>query len=217
MKLFIKKHSKKFFVFLTLAIIAGAIIFYFAAYKVVDTVVNTPSQDEKIVLNTYGYTLPNNPTAYQKELYDELVEMLNSETVTGIDHATQIAKIFVADFYTWTNKEGTYDVGGMDYVASGHGHMFRVKAMDTVYYYLSDYVYEYGNTELLEVTNITVSSAEYSVFRNGDTVVHDNTYYIHLNWEYAASEVFDTSEFQHEMYLQVYEEDGKMRILEVYQ
>jgi len=68
------------------------------------------------------YKEPLNKTEYGKTLYEELcisVGTYENSTMNQSDAeklALSVAKIFVYDYFTWTNKKGAYDIGGLYYV-----------------------------------------------------------------------------------------------------
>ena len=73
------------------------------------------NENEKIEITENSvYLVPENPTACMKSAYDELSKALTS----GDDkaEAQALAKLFVSDFFTLSNKKADTDVGGLNYV-----------------------------------------------------------------------------------------------------
>ena len=57
-------------------------------------------------MQKYNYVLRANATDYQKELFEELKNDFEHEDETDeAKIACDIAMNYVADFYTWTNKQ----------------------------------------------------------------------------------------------------------------
>ena len=125
------------------------------------------TKQENIVENM-GYILRDNATDYQKEIFKELKEAVEGDPrAEDIAIAELVAKNYVADFYTFSNKQGQYDVGGMYYIYDGeftNGDHYKdnvyLKARDTYYKYLSKYMTDYGVENLPEVDNVTITKSE---------------------------------------------------------
>lgn len=65
------------------------------------------------------YQLPKQATAYQKEIFDDLIKaqeayQTDQTEQTTKDYASLVVKNFIADFYTWTNKTNHSDVGAFN-------------------------------------------------------------------------------------------------------
>ena len=104
--------------------------------------------------------------------------------------AACIAKNYVADFYTWTNKNGSYDIGGMHYVYGPSKNVVIAQARNTYYKYLTYYINTFGKDKLLEVTSV-----ETEVDPNPSTYEVDGhtyeSYFVTCNWKYKNEETFD--------------------------
>lgn len=101
-----------------------------------DSVDNSVKSIDKI--DKYGYVLKSNANDLQKELFNELKTVLNSDNINDDDYAKVISKMFVTDLYTLSNKLNKYDVGGTDYVLESGRENFKVTVQDTLYKYLED-------------------------------------------------------------------------------
>ena len=170
--------------------------------------------DSEIIKNDL-YSLRANASAYQVELYDELSEAL-SKKIEEEEVAALVVKSYIADFYTWTNKKGSYDVGGQEYVMPFGLANFLSKSKDEFYKYVTYYINEYGSENLLEVSSVTARG--YSVY---DQIEINGKYhaqfYVEATWEYKASTVFETEKFQAKGYFNVIKnEDGRFEIISYY-
>lgn len=121
-------------------------------------------KDEHVIPNM-NYVLRDNATDVQKEYFAELKNAIENNTSSDEEVAGLLCKNFIADFYTWSNKAGQYDVGGLYYVYDGEQETtgeFKKKLYteirDTFYKYLSTYINEYGSENLLEVESVEVTS-----------------------------------------------------------
>jgi len=107
----------------------------------------------------FHYLLPNNATELQEELFEALLEAKGTGNETDIAHL--VVKNFVADFFTWSNKSGRADVGGLQFVASPIRTQFRNSAIDDFYLYLNQYMERYGYDRLIEVNSVTISETDF--------------------------------------------------------
>jgi len=170
-------------------------------------------QNRKKVLEEHGYELPSNIVKSELAEFDNLVANFSSETPSEEEYAKSIGKLFVIDFFTWTNKEGRYDVGGVEYIALGFGANFRLAAVNSFYYNMNDYVDEYGKINLLEVDTIEVTSIEKTEFQKPDGTNYREAYKMKISWTYTQNEVFDNSKFQTKTHITVVmDDDNKYRV-----
>lgn len=178
---------------------------------------DTPAIDETAVVL---YREPKNPTELQKSIYKELTEISKTvaqeETLTeesAFGMASAVVKSFIADFYTWTNKDGNFDVGGLDYVYGPNHLAFAMVARDSFYQNLNFFEKEYGIENLIEVESIKIRNVSYAE----DVVMNEKTYkayYVEALWKYKENDVFDVSGFQDRAYYIVMhnEETGRFEI-----
>jgi len=130
----------------------------------------TETRQENLIVPTdgYSYILRDNATDVQKEYFAQLKDAIENQESRDFETiAKLIAQNYVADFYTWSNKQGQYDIGGMYYIYSGEyedGDDFREniyqKARDGYYKYLSYYSSKYGVENLPKVENVEVTRCE---------------------------------------------------------
>lgn len=156
-----------------------------------DTTSEVLETDSNSLSNEY-YTIGNNPTDLQREYFQELTDALEA----GDNQATAeaVVKSFIADYFTWTNKDGNYDVGGSQYVYSSMALSFIEQSRYQFYADLDIYISEYGRDNLLEVDSVTITvSSEY--YANEGARMPYNGYYIEATWTYKDCSL-DTSLFQ---------------------
>ena len=221
-KLFLERKSryKNLLLILLPLVLIACILAYFSyvsaknAFNIDDQTV-VPSN----VIEKYHYQLRGNATDYQKELFEELKYDFEHEDETDeLKVAEDIAKNYVADFYTWTNKQGRFDVGGMCYVNGYYKYNNWMQATDNFYKYITNYINEYGADDLIEVENIEVVDS----FRKEDYTIGEDSYYksfhVILKWNYKETKRFDTSKFTNNLNITVVKEPyGNLTIAEVYE
>lgn len=166
-------------------------------------------------INEYDYHLRANATDLQKELFKELQELLADGT-DELAIAESVVKNYVADTYTWDNKYGQWDIGGMYYVYSPHKSTIYKEIKDKFYGLLDKYQEDYGNKGLLEVSNIEITESHI-----GDNLyeVDGNSYKrytVRCAWEYSDSSRF-ANKVAHKQYFKVIKNnDGRYEIVECY-
>lgn len=175
----------------------------------------------KPVISKYStslYQLPTNPNDYQISIYEELSKICNEfdqeegkPTKQQFEKlAPAVVKSFIADFFTWGNKRGSYDVGGMDYVFGPTHANTALRARENYYQDLDILIKEYQTENLPTVKNITingVSAADPYVWTSvamdwekNESYLVDTTFedvfIVQASWEYSLPEgsTFDTSE-----------------------
>lgn len=121
-----------------------------------------PKNTTSIIFNIadYGYTLDDRDTKYMKEVFKELENTLENETIDEEAYAKNLAKLFVIDFYTLNNKINKYDVGSLEYILNDKVDSFKRKAIDTIYADIEDNTYKDRVQELPEITNVEIESIE---------------------------------------------------------
>ncbi len=217
MKIKNKKYKKRYRVRNVVFIISGllftlSLIYLYSSYKSVKNSFSnkTVNNDEVIMKSNYLYR--DNPTSLQKELYDELDKTFSSNSASEEEKAIIVVKNFIADFYTWTNKAGSYDVGGVTYLHSPTRFNLAAQGRKNFYKYLSYYIREYGSENLIEVSKVdakvvATDVADYEGKRYFPYVVK-------ASWEYKPGSKIDTTNFKKDATFQVIvNEEGRYEIV----
>lgn len=245
----LQNKKSRYFIMLLLMIpfIIGIVVFSVIAIKEVKGLKSlatgvTETKDENLIASM-NYILRENATDLQKEYFAELKQAIESEdTETPVDDTTiagLIGKNYVADFYTWTNKQGQYDIGGLYYVYDGEfesGEDFKenvfLRARDGYYKYISNYIKQYGSDKLLEVESVELTKCEkapwqyvinehiaYKQDENGEwyDVREDHyfdAYLVSCKWTYKEGSALNVSQFPTSINLLVISRDGRFSIIE---
>lgn len=240
--LFEDKRKRALYVILFILPFVIAIgIFGFVAYREAKNLINLATGNEEAIdaysIPSMNYKLRANATEYQQECFAELKDAVeyesSPETIVGL-----VGKNYVADFYTWTNKQGQYDIGGMEYVNSEKNETIEyktniyMKARDGFYKYINKYMNDYGVENLIEVNNINVvsvtkNSKKYTIHEYTETIqtgedsweklyadVDHDCYNVSLTWSYKPETKMDLSNFATSINLLIIENDGRYEIVE---
>lgn len=114
-----------------------------------------------------GYELYRNSTDHQIELFELLIVAHDqfNETHSDIDlknYANIIARNFVADFFTLSNKHSRSDVGGLQFVSEDLTEEFKRFAVDTFYLYLNQHIEAFGRDALPTVATTTILNSSFA-------------------------------------------------------
>jgi hypothetical protein len=184
-----KKKKKNPFVLITV------IVLIVAALAVTGVLLFMKKDDPQVPNNTVQepvsvndpYSIRSNATDYQKELYEDLQNALESDDQQAV--LENVAKNFVADFFTLSNKSIKNDIGGTQFWSSDARIVLRNKAIDTFYTNLELYIDDYGSENLPTVNSVIVEDFYQSLDDS-------NVYIVCVSWTYEENSVFDTSDFQ---------------------
>ena len=108
-------------------------------------------------LDDYGYVLNENETKYYKDLFKELKKVLNSENIDEEKYATLVGQLFLADFYNLDNKITKNDIGGVQFVYTPYQSDFSKFAVESIYHYVENSLYEKRDQELPIVTSVDIT------------------------------------------------------------
>ena len=193
-----------------------------------DNASGTSTEAYKDSIDSMDYHLRSNATKLQTELFKDLTKAVESGDKAEI--AKLVAENYVADFYTWTNKDGTYDIGGMYYVYSPQKTTIYAQARNSYYKYLTYYINTYGSDKLLEVESIDAAvDSEIRTYEfEGKTY---SAYFVTCTWTYKNEDTFkdiylkgyaDSVEEENrkfvtkEYFLIIENEDGRFEIVQAY-
>lgn len=169
--------------------------------------------DRNSSISNDQYVIGNNPTALLRENFKELTAMLKENDPYKISE--YVVKCFIIDHFTWSNKDGNYEVGGLQYV---YGPKFTSFSQENRYNFYKDldlYIEKYGRENLLEVESITTTAAVDAVeYMIGDQKY--KSYYIEATWKYRKSDKIDVNSFQKTGYFTVINNNGRYEIVSMY-
>ncbi len=168
------KKSKKKVVFIVLffLVLIGVLVFF--GYKYLFTG-DKKKINAKVVdsIDKYGYTVSDMDSAYYKEEFAKLKDILNKKDYDSKEYATEVARLFVIDLYTMSTKINKYDVGGREYFYNTRADMHNLKVMDTIYSTLKDDTYGDRKQELPEIIKVNTERVEESDYKFIEDVIID--------------------------------------------
>lgn len=188
-------------------------MFYIGFKKESQSSGNTLTVDSSSSMKNDLYKIGNNPTAIQKEYFDELTNAIHADDDLAIAQA--LVKSFVADFFTWTNKDGNYEVGGVQYLYGPKFTTFQEEQRWGFYSDLDLYITQFGRENLLEVSSVETPIVDYAADYSVGGEVY-KAFYIEANWEYKPSTSINVDEFQKNGYFTVIDNNGRFEIVSIY-
>jgi len=132
----------------------------------------------------YGYIQYSRDTKLYKEIFNELKNELNNDSIDYKKYAENISKLFVVDLYTLNNKNSKEDVGGVQYLKEELKKNFILNASNTMYKYVGREDITLPEVSSIELVNIT--EGKYSISN-----VEYNSYEVNLKWEYKKDLGYD--------------------------
>ena len=179
------------------------------------------------------YSIGNNPTDINKKYFKELNEAVkgkdvkdeNGNTYTGEEAiAETVVKNFICQYYTWTNKDGNYEIGGLQYIYSSSIGSFEEWSRYNFYSDLDLYISQKGRSHLIEVKNITtdkdvVEAPDFSTYYWEDSETKKELsfecYEVNVSWTYVSNGA-DVDNFPTGARFFVINNNGRWEIAEFY-
>ena len=222
-KLFEDKKKRPLFLLLfILPFIIMIGIFGYITYRDAKSLLNVVKGEVEVKdehkIDSMKYQLRENATDVQFEYFQELKNAIEGEEKT--DEATiagLVCKNYVADFYTWTNKKGQYDVGALHYVYTPQKINIFLQARDGFYKYLNNYINEYGAENLIEVESVTVTKASKASIKYEVDETEFDAYEVSCSWTYKEGSRLPISGYPTKMNFVVVKNDGRYEIVETSQ
>lgn len=159
------------------------------------------------------YPLRRNATDYQKEVHKELLLAIKEEPQNKLLVSELIAKNFIADYFTWSNKLQFNDVGGLQFIDEAFRKSVYDKSLDTFYHDLAIYLDEGLVKDTLEVEKVRTKASQIRIEMDDKD---RQAYLVETSWTYQLSDVLDLSEYQTKTFIKIIEdENGLFSVVEV--
>ena len=201
----------------TVLIVIGA--FGWNIYQISKSGTDTSTKETDKVKSEYSnkyYTIENNPTSLDKKYFKELNAAVEAGDKTEI--SSDLVKCFVTEYYTWKNKSGTYDIGGIQYIFTDRQSDFASYTRNGYYADMDLYISQLGSSKLMQVSDVQITDATQAedmtvLNANGEEVTYP-CITVTATWTYDAGSM-DLSEAQTSGTFQVIDHDGRMEIASI--
>ena len=186
-----RKRYKIWLIIIVILIILAASIGLSSLFLFKNKPEDVPKNTTSIILDLkdFGYTLDNRDTPIMQEEFNHLEEILQAEELNYEEYAKSLAKLFIIDFYTLSNKINKYDVGGLEYILNEKKEMFQTKAMDTIYKDIIDNTYSDRTQKLPTIKSVEVLDLTETEISLADTKTP--SYKVTLNFTYEEDLGYD--------------------------
>lgn len=162
------------------------------------------------------YKIGNNATDVNKKYFKELNTAVKSDDRQSMAEA--VVKCFVSEYYTWTNKDGNYDIGGMQYIYPDRQNDFATYSRDNFYSSMDNYLHSNERFSLIEVDQVSINSCESSSINvmnaNNETITYPS-YVINASWTYVSGSVMNTTNIQSSASFTMIDHDGRIEIASI--
>lgn len=199
-----KKVKVTITVLIVLILLGGGAYYYYNYMNKKDTKVTVEHE-----IKDYGYKLKNSKSTAYKKMFYKLEKILKEDPVNEESYVKQIAKMFLLDFYSLSDKAAKTDVGGIDFVNTTASTDFLEKAQDTVYKYLESDIYKQRKQTLPTVSDVKITNVEKTSYKYKDTT-DDSAYVVKANITYEKDLDYPTKAV-----LTFVHEDKKLSLVKV--
>ncbi|MBQ9822961.1 MAG: hypothetical protein IJM63_00565 [Solobacterium sp.] len=186
-----------------------------------ETIEETETAENEFT-NEY-YSIGYNATDINKEYFCELDDLVENaiEADKGSEGAkrdnaqiaSSLVKCFVTEYYTWTNKDGNYDIGGIQYIFRERQADFERYTRYSFYADMDLYLSQYDRENLIQVKDVTIKDIYQSEsFYMEETGASYDCWTVDAAWTYESGSVMNTSEIQKEAEFLVVNHDGRLEI-----
>lgn len=200
-----KKRNKIILFIVIVLLVVGASLFCYIKFVKKDDNVNKVTNVEEI--DKFGYTLKSNATETYKKEYEILKTNLKSTDINEEEYVKSVAKLFIIDLYTISNKINKYDVGGTEFVYPDSLENYKVNVEDTLYKYVEDNSNNSRTQSLPEVSEVQITDFKKVKYKVSNTEL--DAYEVALKWSYVVDMGYES-----EGSVIILEKDNKYYVVE---
>lgn len=206
------KNKKKNIIIFIIVLLTALVLVLFA----LNIGKNDKEENVKKVVDeieNFEYTVSETDTKLFKDTFKELKTELSKSEVDKEKYASLVAKLFIIDFYTLSNKTSVNDVGGVQFVYSSYKTDFVDFARTGMYKQVQSNLDNDRNQDLPEVKSVDIEAIDTVVpstileseeFKN---IAEANAYEIKINWSYTK-----TNNFQDSATMLIVEDGSKLSV-----
>lgn len=208
-----KNKTKRIFILLILVLIAIVALYFIFFYKGIDTSEVKKEYKPKTTkeIPEYGYALTEDKTKLFKDKFNDLVKILEAETVDNEAYAKKITELFIIDLYSLDNKKTSSDIGGIQFVYQPFQQDFIKIVHTTLYDYMQSNIDGKRKQELPNVTSVNIEDIQPEQFHIDSTKTNVDGYKVDITWEYNKDLGYQTSSSVNV----IFETDKKLAIAEI--
>lgn len=182
-----QKRRLKVNVILACIVVILVIVMFYCILNIFGSI-RSKSEKEVEILDTiesHGYELNENDSAYFKSLFSELKDLLESEELDEEKYASLVAQLFVTDFYSLDCSINKNDIGGVQFIYKEYQDDFIAKAKSSIYKYVENNIYGEREQELPMVTGVEVKDISTDIYEFGDIFTDEEAYEVTIAISYS--------------------------------
>ena len=161
-------------------------------YSVLVKPEDNKSIENILKINNYHYQINQSEvnSLYKREFKNLKANLENSD-IDYDEYVKSVAKLYIIDLYSLTDKQNKYDVTSSQYVYEPNQENFKLKVSETLYKYIKDNTNNDRDQELPKVSEIFINDVVSSSY-----VIDNNeydAYIINISWVYGKDLGYDTT------------------------
>lgn len=141
-------------------------------------------REEEIKVDLVDYKITNKATLYEKELFEELEEILSKDEIDYEMYANVLVKLFIADLYTLNNKKSSSDIRSSQYVYSDYQETFKLMVKESLYSNIELDLDGTRTQKLPEVSEVVVNSITRESFSYNNQIIDNEAYNVNITVNY---------------------------------
>jgi len=162
----------------------AALVYYLVVYNKEDS-----GRGLIMEIPEWNYRLEDTATSLMIEEFTRLKEILTADEIDNTAYAETVARLFVADLYTLSNKQNKYDITSSQFMLPSFEDNFRLNVQNTIYRFLEDNTAGNRTQRLPEVNSVRTVSQEAIQFEIDDEEFE--AYQIVLTWTFTEDMGYD--------------------------
>lgn len=186
------KKNKSNIKIVIIFIVIGILLFGYLGYRVyIDFFKNSEPTKELDSIGLYGYTLVKSDTDLFETNFKALSKVLNEKEINYEEYAKDISKLFIIDLFTLSNKLGSTDIGGTEFVHKDFVSNFKENMGNTIYKNIESNINGDRTMELPEVASVEIGEISKEKFKYNSTEY--DAFIVPVTWTYAKDLGYQTS------------------------
>jgi len=172
---------KMFFALIALFLIFGIIFYLYGTLQRQEEPTNVSKVETNIL--EYGYYINDNASSYYKEEFNKLKDVLSSEAVDDEEYAKELAKVFVIDLMSFSDKINKYEVTSSQYFLDTKQDMYSNKVIENFYNIIEDNSYNDRKQALPEVTEVNITKEDKDTYTIDEVDYNAYVYTMEITYE----------------------------------
>ena len=156
---------------------------------------------------------------YTEDFKNDYISLTDIARYKNVHEPKDVVKNFICQYYTWTNKDGNYDIGGMQYIYSPRKKDFERYTLYNFYKDMDLYITQLGRDHLIEVSEVMINSAsaaeDYTVTSPTGESVTLPSVTVDASWKYKSDTGMDINSIQVHAIFRVVNNNGRMEIASI--